>query len=93
MTDDKEGTYCTVCGGIVPEGPSIRKILIDGKETGIDKLDFILDDVAALGLTREQEIGEALLKRVMAFNYVPTKKKDVYAAALYEEYRARLADR
>jgi hypothetical protein len=93
MADDKEGVYCRVCGGIVPEGTTVRRILIDGKETGIDKLDFILGEVAALGLSNEQAIKDELLKRVKVFNYVPTKKTDVYASALYEAYRAWLKDR
>ncbi len=34
-------------------------------------------------------ITEELLKRVKEFNYVPTKKTDVYAAALLVEYKKR----
>jgi hypothetical protein len=82
-----EGKYCPICGGVVPEGPGIRTVLIDGKATGIDQLDRILDDVIALGLTREEEIREELLTRVKAFNYIPTKKTDTYADALMVEYR------
>ncbi|EJG06192.1 MAG: NAC family transcription factor [Methanofollis liminatans] len=89
--DDKDGNYCTVCGGVVPEGPAIRKILIDGKEIGIDHLDRILGDVIALGLSREDEVREEVLRRVRAFNYVPTKKADAYAAALMAEYRQAAA--
>jgi hypothetical protein len=85
MPDD--GKYCTICGGVVPEGPEIRTILVDGKATGIDQLDRILGDVIALGLAREDEIREELLTRVKAFNYVPTKKTDAYADALMAEYR------
>jgi len=84
---EKDGTYCSICGGVVPEGPAIRKILVDGKETGIDRLDDILADVLALGLSGEDEVREELLRRVRAFNYVPTKKTDAYAAALMAEYR------
>lgn len=84
---EKDGNYCTVCGGVVPEGPAIRTILVDGKETGIDHLDRVLDDVIALNLSCEEEIREELLRRVRAFNYVPTKKTDAYAAALMAEYR------
>ncbi len=90
MSGDKEGKYCSVCGGIPPEEIRIRRILVDGKETGIDKLDFILDDVAALGLDQDTEIIAELLKRVQVFNYVPTKKADVYGQALLKEYRARM---
>lgn len=93
MSSERDGKYCSVCGGIPPEEVKIRRILIEGKETGIDKLDFILDDVAALGLTVNTEIIDALLKRVQVFNYVPTKKADVYGQALLKEYRAYLQAR
>lgn len=88
-----EGRYCTICGGVVPEGPEIRTILVDGKATGIDQLDRILCDAMALDLTREDEIREELLTRVKAFNYVPTKKTDAYADALMVEYRQASAGR
>lgn len=65
----------------------IRRILIEGKETGIDKLDWILDEVAKLSLTDEAAITEEILRRVKQFNYVPTKKTGVYAEALMKEYR------
>jgi hypothetical protein len=35
MSDDKDGVYCKVCGGIVPESIQIKQILVDGKATGI----------------------------------------------------------
>lgn len=83
-----EGRYCTVCGGVVPAGPEIRKIPVDGKETGIDRLDRILSDVFSLHLADEALIHAELLKRVRAFNYVPTKKVEAYAEALAAEYRS-----
>jgi hypothetical protein len=87
MAGDKEGKYCSVCGGIVPDEVKIRKICIDGKETGIDQLDRILSDVAALRLRDEDTITAELLKRVRVFNYVPAKKEEVYANAILAEYR------
>jgi len=87
MAGDKEGKYCSVCGGIVPDEGKIRKICIDGKETGIDQLDRILSDVAALGLPDEDTITAELLKRVRVFNYVPAKKEEVYADSILAEYR------
>ncbi|MDD1678873.1 MAG: NAC family transcription factor [Methanomicrobiales archaeon] len=90
MTEDKEGKYCTVCGGVVPASIQIRKIAIEGKEIGLDQLDLVLDQVAALRLKDEVQIREELVKRVSVFNYVPTKKRDAYAAALMEEYWGRL---
>ncbi|WP_067052809.1 aldolase [Methanofollis ethanolicus] len=88
-----EGRYCTICGGVVPEGPEIRTVLVDGKATGIDQLDRILCDVLDLHLADEGQVREELLTRVKAFNYVPTKKTDAYADALMAEYRQASAGR
>ena len=89
MAEDREGRYCTVCGGMVPEGIEIGTISVEGKETGINHLDRILEDVAALGLRDPALIGEELLRRVQASNYVPTKKAGAYTEALMREYRNR----
>jgi hypothetical protein len=43
MSDEKDGVYCKVCGGIVPQDTKIGSIEVDGKPTGINQLDFILD--------------------------------------------------
>jgi len=85
--DDKDGSYCSICGGIPPDKIKTKKVLIDGKETGIDQLDWIIGEVKKLNLSDDTAITEELLKRTMALNYMPTKKKDVYGAALLEEYR------
>ncbi len=90
MAEDKDGKYCSVCGGIPPDEIKIRKILVDGKETGIDKLDWILDEVAKLGLSDEAAINAEILVRVKQFNYVPTRKTVAYATALMKEYMVRL---
>ncbi|MEI7857053.1 MAG: NAC family transcription factor [Methanomicrobiales archaeon] len=89
--DDKNGYYCSICGGIPPDRITTKRILIDGKETGIDHLDFILDEVKKLRLENSTEISDELLKRVKVFNYVPTKKTAEYAAALVAEYQRFLA--
>ena len=85
--DDKDGYYCTICGGIPPDKIKTKKVLIDGKETGIDQLDWILSEVKKLKLADDHAITEELMKRTMALNYVPTKKKEVYGVALLAEYR------
>ncbi|MCU0628247.1 MAG: NAC family transcription factor [Methanoregulaceae archaeon] len=87
MSGDKEGKYCSICGGITPDQIKIRKILVGGRETGIDQLDRILSDVSALHLDDQGEIRGELVKRAKVFNYIPTKKTDAYADALMEEYR------
>lgn len=87
MEQDKEGKYCTICGGMPSESIKIRRILIEGKETGIDRIDEIIEEVIALGLGDERRIREELLRRVMKFNYIPEKKKEAYMDALFLEFR------
>ena len=38
--DDKNGYYCSICGGIPPDRITTKRILIDGKETGIDPVSY-----------------------------------------------------
>ena len=85
--DDKDGYYCSICGGIPPDKITTKRILIDGKETGIDHLDFIFDEVKKLRLENNTAISDELIKRVKVFNYVPTKKMAEYTDALLFEYR------
>jgi hypothetical protein len=85
--NDKDGNYCSVCGGIPPDKIKIRQILIDGRETGIDQLDFLIHDVKKLHLTDDALIVQELMKRVKVFNYVPTKKTAQYEEALLKEYK------
>jgi len=85
--DDKDGYYCSICGGIPPDKITTKRVLIDGKETGIDHLDWIFSEVKKLNPDTDEAIAEELLKRVKEFNYVPTKKSGVYAQALVAEYK------
>jgi hypothetical protein len=85
--DDKDGYYCSICGGIPPDKITTKRVLIDGKETGIDHLDFVFDEVKKLRLDNNAAIAEEILKRVKVFNYVPTKKTSEYSDALLAEYR------
>lgn len=83
----KDGSYCTICGGIPPDQIKIKKIVIDGKETGIDRLDWILLDVYGLGIQNDSTITDELVKRVQKFNYIPTKKMAEYRTAVLREYK------
>jgi hypothetical protein len=85
--DEKDGYYCSICEGIPPDKIKTRKILVDGKETGIDHLDFVFENVRKERITDEAALAGAILVRVREFNYVPTKKEAVYAGALLKEYR------
>jgi len=87
--DDKDGYYCSICGGIPPDKITTKRVLIDGKETGIDRLDWIFSEVKKLNPDNDAVLAAELLKRVKEFNYVPTKKTEVYTTALVEEYRKR----
>lgn len=83
---DKEGDYCTICGGIVPKAGDVRTITVDGKAIGVRGLDRILETVAEMDLAGPAEVREALLSTMRSVNYIPTKKSDAYADALYAEY-------
>ncbi|MDD5024530.1 MAG: NAC family transcription factor [Methanoregula sp.] len=89
--DDKDGYYCSICGGIPPDKITTKRILVDGKETGIDQLDWIIAEVKKLGLTDDAAITGELLKRTRALNYVPTKKVQEYEKALLAEYKHALS--
>ncbi|WP_321504240.1 NAC family transcription factor [uncultured Methanoregula sp.] len=85
--NEKDGYYCSICGGIPPDQIKIKKIAIDGKDTGIDRLDWIFADVANLHLTNDTMITDELVKRVLQFNYIPSKKMPEYREALLREFR------
>jgi len=85
--NEGDGQYCTICGGIPPDRITTKQVLIDGKATGIDHLDWIFAEVKKLEIANDTRLAEEILKRVQQFNYVPTKKTDVYAAGLLAEYK------
>jgi len=89
MSEGKDGVYCTICGGIVPQNTLIKPINVDGKSTGINQLDFILDGVKALSLQSDSEIRQELVKRAKVLNYIPTKMTEKYADALMSVYKER----
>ena len=87
--DDRDGYYCPICGRIPPERITTKRILIDGRETGTDHLDGILDEAKKIRLIDDTAITEELLKRIKEYNYLPMEKTDRYAAALLAEYKKR----
>lgn len=89
MSDEKDGMYCKVCGGIIPQDTKIGSIGVNGKPTGINQLDFILDEVAALHLQSDRDIRNELVKQAKVLNYIPTKMTDRYADALLRVYKER----
>ncbi|MFA5348457.1 MAG: NAC family transcription factor [Methanoregula sp.] len=89
--DDKDGYYCSICGGIPPDKITTKRVIIDGKETGIDHLDWIFDEVNKIRPPDDATLTDELMKRVKEFNYVPTKKNSVYAEAILAEYKKTAA--
>jgi hypothetical protein len=87
--DEKDGYYCSICGGIPQDKIKTKLIFIDGKKTGIDHLDFIIDEVKKLKLCHDDEVAGELVRRVNEFNYVPSKKSEQYKAALLNEYKSK----
>ena len=87
MSDHKDGIYCKVCGGIVPGAIEIKSILVDGKATGINQLEFIIEEVKKLGPLSDAETKTELLKRAKVLNYIPTKKEGAYADGLLEAFK------
>lgn len=85
--NENDGYYCTICGGIPPDKINIKQILVDGKATGIDKLDWIIDEVRKLNLSDDTAITDELLKRTKVLNYVPTRMTEKYGEALLKEYK------
>ena len=75
MMDTNDGYYCTICGGIPPDKIKIKRILVDGKATGIDQLDWIVDEVKKLNLSDDAAITDELLKRTKVLQ-LPTHKND-----------------
>ena len=66
-----------------------KHLVIDGNPIGLSQLDEIMDEIKKMGLQSETEIGDALLKRVRIFNYVPSSASSGYKKALLEEYYRR----
>ncbi len=72
---------------MVTRAPGARLIPINGIETGITGLDECIGAVRALGLSDDEAVTEALLSRLAKGNYIPTKKRAAYGAAVLAEYR------
>jgi hypothetical protein len=67
----------------------IEQLLVGGRSIGLAQLDEIMDEVKELDLQSDNEIGDALLKKVKIFNYVPSSAAPDYLRALLEEYHRR----
>lgn len=65
----------------------IRRIEVGEVVVGLAMLDDILADVAESDLSGDTAIGDALIKQVKIYNYVPKEAEPLYRAALLAEYR------
>ena len=65
----------------------ITQVNVGGVVGGIAMLETILTEVKAMNLTGEREIGDALMKRVEIYRYIPTQAEEQYRTALMREYR------
>lgn len=61
-------------------------IEVEGRRVGIVGLRAAMAEVAELGLTKPEAVGEALLARVEKLNWIPPERRAVYARALREAY-------
>ena len=48
-----------------------RKIIIDGEEVGISKLENILKEVEEMSIKDEEKIKEELIRKTKVYSYVP----------------------
>ncbi len=90
MSDEKDGVYCKVCGGIIPQNTTVGSIEVNGKPTGINQLEWILDEVSAMHLHSDVDLKKELINRAKVLNYIPTKITEQYADALLHVYKERL---
>lgn len=71
----------------LPDKITTRRILVDGIETGIDRLDWIIEEVRKMNISDDTVITEELLRQTKANNYIPTKKAKEYGEALLRAYK------
>ncbi|MDD1728644.1 MAG: NAC family transcription factor [Methanospirillum sp.] len=91
MSNEKDGVYCKVCGGIIPQDTTVGSIEVNGKPTGINQLEWILDEVSAMHLQSDGDLKKELISRAKVLNYIPTKITEQYADALLRVYKERLS--
>ncbi len=90
MSEEKDGVYCKVCGGVIPQGTAIGSIDVGGKSTGINQLEFIIDEVEAMHLQSDRDIRTELVKRAKVLNYIPTKMTEKYADGLLQAFKEQI---
>ncbi len=66
-----------------------KHLTIGGSTVGLAKLDEVMSEVRKMELPGDSEIGEALLKKIKIFNYVPSSAGSEYKRGLLEDYHRR----
>lgn len=65
----------------------VRQVTVNGHPVGLSMLEECIAQVQSEGLSGENEICSALMKRVKVYNYVPPAAEAAYAVAVMEVYR------
>jgi len=65
----------------------IRMVPVNGIPTGITMLDEIIVEINEMNLLSEQQIREALRRKVKVYNYIPKAAEEVYLKAILEVYQ------
>ena len=68
----------------------IRRIEVGDVVVGLAMLDDILADVIENNLSGETAIGDALIRQVKIYNYIPKDAEPLYRAAILREYRSEV---
>lgn len=64
------------------------KLMVRGKEIGINDLDQIMKEVHAAG-PAEERLGQELLEHVKRKDYVPPSMEKDYSVALVQDFKRR----
>jgi len=82
-------------GSCCGDGAAVVQVDIygDGTRVGLSGLQQAFEDLFAQGLGPADPVGDRLLARIKAQNYVPRNAGEVYKAALLREYAAFCAEK
>lgn len=70
----------------------IRQVPVNGINTGITMLDESIAAVKEQNPGNDSSVGEALMKKIKIYNYVPKGVEAAYSQAIMEEYRKSVRD-
>ena len=82
---EEERKQTGACGSSAVD--ETRKLWVAGANVSINNWSKIVEEVRALGLSNDEDLGRELLERVKKNDYVPSSKEKEYRAALLEEFK------